>query len=173
MTDQAQKDGKQTASMTWMMRSRGDPPQKASDKVVPLIAPGTEPLREGEARELQAQQRDFSSAIELIREASEAIRFSEERAADLEQQLGELTRQATEEIARLEAQIMAGVDRLARAEDRVRAAEQRAGEAEGWLIRLHDAVFTAFAQQVSTIGQQADHRAESQDAKTGQHAARS
>ena len=35
--------------------------------------------------------------------------------------------------------------------DRARRAEARAHEAESWLVRIHDAVFTAFGSKAKTV----------------------
>ncbi len=130
---------------------------KPSDKIITLVTPPGETGRDGgDLRETPVRHRDWSSAIELIREASEAIRFSEERVVDLESQLQDLTRQATDEIQRLEARLAAGEERLAKAEERVRAAEQRASVAESWLTRLHDAVFEAFPRSNPPAEQRED-----------------
>lgn len=88
--------------------------------------------------------RDFKSAIDLIKEASEAIRFSEERSVELEQQLHQITTRSAEQMKALELQVAALERRLAKSEERARAAEVRANDAETWLSRLHDTIITSF-----------------------------
>lgn len=88
--------------------------------------------------------RDFASALDLIREASDAVRLSEERANDLEHQLGQVSARAVEQIRALEAQVAATERRMQKAEERARLAESRAASAETWLIRLHDAITSSF-----------------------------
>jgi hypothetical protein len=90
--------------------------------------------------------RDWSSSLDLIHEATEAIRISEERAADLEQELERVTTQSQERARLLEAQVAAAERRTEKAEERTRMAEKRAGEAEAWLARLHDAIVAGFTR---------------------------
>lgn len=94
--------------------------------------------------------RDFASALDLIREASEAIHASEERANDLADELALAKERADEQIQTLEGQAAATDRRLQKAEERARAAEARASAAETWLIRIHDAVTTGFKRPLST-----------------------
>jgi len=98
-----------------------------------------------------APAREWASAVDLIREASEAIRVGEERAAELEAQLAQVVAQADLEIRRLEQEVATGVQNLARSEERVRLAEARAAEAEDWLVRLHDAAVEAFGARAKPI----------------------
>ncbi len=92
--------------------------------------------------------RDFKSAIDLIKEASEAIRFAEERSAELEQQLHQVSNRAAEQVKALEIQVAALERRLMKSEERARAAEVRANDAETWLSRLHDTIITSFRRPV-------------------------
>lgn len=92
--------------------------------------------------------RDFKSAIDLIKEASEAIRFSEERAGELEQQLHQVSHRSAEQVKALELQVATLERRLIKAEERARAAEVRANDAETWLSRLHDTIITSFRRPV-------------------------
>lgn len=142
--DPLQKDSLQTAAVSWISRSRSEAMMKASEKIVSFSTQAPEAEPDGEARKASLQSRDWSSTLDLIREASEAIRISEERAADLEVQVQRITVQATEELRQLEAEIALGQQHLAKAEERARVAEGRANEAEAWLIRLHDAVLGSF-----------------------------
>lgn len=95
-----------------------------------------------------APVRDFKSAIDLIKEASEAIRFSEERAVELEQQLHQITHRSAEQVKALELQVATLERRLIKSEERARTAEVRANEAETWLSRLHDTIITSFRRPV-------------------------
>lgn len=170
MTDQAFKDGPNTMGPpTPQTPGRSTLPTRFGDKVVSFTLPRidgekpktedfrTEEFRSEEFRgdEFRSEERapdalpsaptrDWSSAIDLIHEASEAIRISQERSVDLETQLEQVMAQATNEVQRLNAQIVAGEQKLAATEERLRNTEARALEAEGWLVRLHDAIFTAF-----------------------------
>jgi hypothetical protein len=102
-----------------------------------------------------AKLRDFSSAIELVEEAREAIRIAEERNHDLERQLKKarddaandvetmkhLQKASNSEINQLRAQVAA-------AESRAEQAERRAVDAEEWLCRLHDTVMNSLGRVV-------------------------
>lgn len=106
---------------------------------------------------------ELSSAIQLVHEASEAIRISEERAWELEAQLDSFAIEAAEEMRRLNAALTASEQKLARTEERLRSADARAHEAETWLVRLHDAVHSAFMplQRRPQSGQNSDRSQES------------
>jgi hypothetical protein len=83
------------------------------------------------------QKRDWSSAIDLVNEACEAVRLAEERAATAERYSQQLNQYYSEQVKGLEL-------RLQTAEKRADAANARAGEAEEWLIRFHDAIVSGF-----------------------------
>jgi len=144
--DQALKESGTSAAASWLMRGRREVSGSGADKIVTFMAPTGGSGSTGAERGPAGSQRDWSSALDLIREASEAIRISEERAADLEDQIRQLTAQAGDEIRSLEARIAAGERRLIKSEERAAAAEARAEHAEGWLTRLHDAVVGAFTR---------------------------
>ena len=94
---------------------------------------GADPGRE----ERPMQKRDWSSAIDLVNEACEAVRLAEERAATAERYSQQLNQYYSEQVRGLEL-------RLQTAEKRADAANARAGEAEEWLIRFHDAIVSGF-----------------------------
>ncbi len=77
--------------------------------------------------------RHWSAALDLVRQASDAIDASEMRAQEVERRIEGLMRRAAQE---LEAAEM----RMAAAEARAKQAEARAEEAEEWLKRLYDAI---------------------------------
>lgn len=89
--------------------------------------------REGEER----TQRDWSAALDLVREASQAIRATEARNQEMEARIQGLMRRASEELEAAEARIEA-------AEARAAEAEIRADAAEEWLRRFHDAITEGF-----------------------------
>lgn len=129
-------------------------------------------------------KRDWSAALDLMNEAFEAMRMSEERAAEMEAQMEDLARRFNEESkasqARLlsaerraeEAQARAWQEesrakeaeaRVKKAEASAKQAEDRADEAEQWLARFHDAVVKGFSQRRATASQAGVRRIE--DAK--------
>lgn len=137
MTDRAYSDAPTSFRASVDLRSRQNGAARPTDKIASLPPPNADdpPSFAGRGH---APTTDLSSAFELIAEASEAIRISEERAEDLQQQLYRLAEESSAELSRLTAEVAAGEQRLA-------AAEARANEAELWLVRLHDAVQSAFS----------------------------
>lgn len=133
----------------WSLRLRederaGEAPDE-EDKVL-SFAPGPkdralEPVRDGAA----ALKRDWSAAIELVREASEAIRLSEERATELEARTQDLLTRFREELKSAQARIAASEKRAEEADARAQEAEARRKEAEDWLERFHDAILHGFS----------------------------
>ena len=83
------------------------------------------------------QKRDWSSAIDLVNEACEAVRLAEERAVTAERYSQQLNQYYAEQVRGLEVRLLA-------AEKRGEAANTRAAEAEEWLVRFHDAIVSGF-----------------------------
>ncbi len=88
--------------------------------------------------------RDWSAALDLVREASEAIRIRDERATEMEIEHRLDAERASEEIRSLQEQLDETELRLAETEARARLAEARASEAEAWLAKMHDAIVGSF-----------------------------
>ncbi|MEL6061736.1 MULTISPECIES: hypothetical protein [unclassified Methylobacterium] len=151
MSDRASIDAAYTGSPNVMMRAWQAKADASPEKVVSFMGlenrNGAVPTNDSPNGGGPAVTREWSSAVDLIREASEAIRVGEERAAELEAQLAQVVAQADLEIRRLEQEVATGVQNLARSEERVRLAEARAAEAEEWLVRLHDAAIEAFGNR--------------------------
>ena len=148
LADQAFKDSNSSMTATWLMRGI------KSDGAVPLqqeanARPETQNREASEVHKMPGVSRDWSSALDLIREATEAISISEERVADLEAQLHQVTTTANEEMRDLNVKIAAAERRAQKAEERARTAETRANEAETWLVRIHDAVLNGFRRKPS------------------------
>lgn len=78
-------------------------------------------------------RRDWAAALDLINEACEAVKMSEQRAKDAELYNMNLVQSHAEQVKRLEA-------RAKEAESRAEAAERRAAEAEEWLLLFHDTI---------------------------------
>ena len=156
MSDRASIDAAYNGSPNVMMRAWQAKADATPEKVVSFLGlesrngafATTDGPTEGAA---PAPAREWASAVDLIREASEAIRVGEERAAELEAQLAQVVAQADLEIRRLEQEVATGVQNLARSEERVRLAEARAAEAEDWLVRLHDAAVEAFGARAKPV----------------------
>jgi hypothetical protein len=132
---------------TQKLGAEGFRPEKPSseasteaEKVLRLVlsgasggAAGGEPGREDKP----LPKRDWSSAIDLVNEACEAVRLAEERASTAERYSQQLNQYYAEQVRGLEL-------RLQTAEKRAEAANARATEAEEWLIRFHDAIVSGF-----------------------------
>jgi hypothetical protein len=111
-----------------------------AEKVLRLVLSGAGAGAAGgdSAREEKPlQKRDWSSAIELVNEACEAVRLAEERASTAERYSQQLNQYYAEQVKSLELRIQT-------AEKRAEAANVRAAEAEEWLLRFHDAIVTGF-----------------------------
>ncbi len=94
--------------------------------------------------------RDWSAALDLVREASEAIRIRDERATEMEIEHRLEAERAAEEIRSLQEQLDESEVRLAETEARVRLAEARAAEAEAWLAKMHDTIVGSFGQVLAS-----------------------
>lgn len=94
-------------------------------------------------------KRDWSAALELVREASEAIRMSEDRATELEAKTQDLLQRFREELKSAQVRIAASEKRAEEAEGRARDAEARMRDSEEWLARFHDAILDGFSAHLS------------------------
>ncbi len=92
-----------------------------------------------------AGKRDWSSALDLVSEAFEAIRMADERAAASEEYQAELVQRHADHVKVLET-------RIAAAEKRADAAENRAKAAEGWLSKFHDTIIDEFQRTFASRG---------------------
>jgi hypothetical protein len=92
-------------------------------------------------------KRDWASALQVIRQAADAMSATEERAKEIETRSRAMADRAVEELKNAERRIHAA-ETAARtaeaatrnAEARAREAESRAQEAEDWLMRFHDEI---------------------------------
>ncbi|HEX8417917.1 MAG TPA: hypothetical protein VF641_09980 [Methylobacterium sp.] len=147
MTDNTVRDNEPPAMATWLMRARPEATPPAARNVEPFVALKMAPRGPMQDEPHKpADERNWSSALDLIHEATAAIRISEERSSDLEQELERVLAQAQERARLLEVQVAVAERRTEKAEERVRAAEKRANEAEAWLARLHDAIVAGFSR---------------------------
>ncbi|GGE27850.1 hypothetical protein GCM10007276_01290 [Agaricicola taiwanensis] len=89
-------------------------------------------------------KRDFSSALDLVRQCADTMKQHQERANETEAQTQELMRRAAQELKAAEARIRSAESRAQAAESRATAAEARAKEAEEWLARIHDTLIEQF-----------------------------
>ncbi len=146
MSEQAIKNSAPSSTPPNLGRMWHAHASRPGEKVVSFSA-SSEGNGSGDGASGSLPQREWASAIELVREASEAIRISEERAVELENQLRNIVDQAEGEMQALQQKLAAQQQAMSQLEERARRAEARAKEAETWLIRLYDAVFTAFGSR--------------------------
>lgn len=148
-TDQSSTKSPADTRSSWHLRGSNEMARTEIvqvDKVV-TFQPGQDEAGSAAAESfIGPHKRDWSSALDLVQEACEAIRISEERVADLERENQHAAMQAREELRALQSQIHAAERRAQNAEARAQKAEARAVEAEGWLARLHDAISVGFAR---------------------------
>lgn len=142
MSDSALRDN--LPSPPGWLRAKLENGSRKAETALAFSGPQLSP--EVETRTATVGQRDWSPALNLVREASEVVRMSEERVAELEAEMQELSAKASEGLRRLQAELHAGERRWANSEERARAAETRAKEAEAWLERLNEAIVTSFAR---------------------------
>jgi hypothetical protein len=82
--------------------------------------------------------------VQLIHEAHEAMRISDERVEELEAYLNDVIAQAQDEVSQLTKRAEAAERRAAAAERQAQEAEARAQDAENWLMHLHEVVVRSF-----------------------------
>ncbi|ALN73904.1 MULTISPECIES: hypothetical protein [unclassified Aureimonas] len=121
-----------------LRQSLSDMADERGDAGYSLVTTGSEP------------KRDWSAALDLVREASEAIRIRDERTTEMEIEHRLDAERAAEEIRSLQEQLDETEVRLAESEARARRAEARASEAEAWLAKMHDAIIGSFSKVVGT-----------------------
>jgi hypothetical protein len=89
-------------------------------------------------------RRDWAAALTLVEEASQAIRMSDERVAELERMLQTQALQMREDLLMMQNQLQNAQREVAAAHQRAEAAEARARESEDWLMRLNAAITKGF-----------------------------
>ncbi|RYB06665.1 hypothetical protein [Lichenibacterium ramalinae] len=109
----------------------------SSDRVVDFSSSMKDRLLQNAAEGANAGKRDWSSALDLVSEAFEAIRMADERAAASEEYQAEMMQRHADQVKVMETRIVA-------AEKRADAAENRAKVAEGWLSKFHDTIIDEF-----------------------------
>jgi chromosome segregation ATPase len=152
VADQAYKSSAPSLSASWLVRGiKAEGTMTSQQETTSAAQPEALLQEPSQIRLPTGASRDWSSALDLIREATEAINISEERAADLEAELQQARISASEELRQLKGQIAAAERRIEKAEERAHSAEARAKEAEAWLVRIHDAVLNGFRRKTRTI----------------------
>ena len=110
-----------------------------SDLLIKLSTAFKEKSQQGQGSGGSAppQKRDWSSALDLVNEAFEAIRIADERALASEDYREQLEQHHRDQVKALEARLFAS-------EKRAEAAETRAKDAEIWLAKFHDTIVDGF-----------------------------
>ncbi len=121
------------------------PAAPSSDRVVEFSSSMKDKLLQNAAEGTGSGKRDWSSALDLVSEAFEAIRMADERAAASEEYQAELVQRHADHVKVLET-------RIAAAEKRADAAETRAKAAEGWLSKFHDTIIGEFQRTFASRG---------------------
>jgi hypothetical protein len=129
---QIRDDGEQTS--TALMPLQGSP---APERVVEFATMAKDKLLQSASEAAAAGKRDWSSALDLVTEAFEAIRLADERAAAAEEYQADLVQRHADQVRAMEG-------RLTVAERRADVAENRAKVAEGWLSKFHDTIIDEF-----------------------------
>lgn len=80
--------------------------------------------------------REFAAAIDLVREAAEAMKVAENRTREAEARTQTVAQRAAEELKSAEARLQATEARVRTAEARAQDAEARAQEADSWLRQI-------------------------------------
>ncbi len=94
-------------------------------------------------------KRDFSAALDLVRQCADTMKQHQDRAQETEAQTQELMRRAAQELKAAEVRIRSAESRAQAAESRATAAEARAKEAEEWLARIHDTLVEQFGSSAA------------------------
>lgn len=121
------------------------PATPSSDRVVEFSSSMKDRLLQTAGEGAGAGKRDWSSALDLVSEAFEAIRMADERAAASEEYQAELVQRHSDHVKVLETRITA-------AEKRADAAETRAKTAEAWLSKFHDTIIDEFQRTFAERG---------------------
>lgn len=88
----------------------------------------------------------WSSALDLVQEASEALRRSEERIEQLEAEADQQKVDTRGELEALQAQLRLAQREIERAYEQTAAATARAAAAEAWLDRLGGTIVSSFGR---------------------------
>ncbi len=121
------------------------PAAPASDRVLEFSSATKDKVAQTTAEGPASVKRDWSSALDLVSEAFEAIRMADERAAASEEYQAELVQRHSDHVKVLETRITA-------AEKRADAAETRAKTAEAWLSKFHDTIIDEFQRTFAERG---------------------
>jgi len=137
-----------TTSRSWTLRGSNEAARLDSAEK-PVLGPIPLAFEPAEDEAASPARRDWSAALDLIQEATEAIRLSEERVEELERQAEEQEARTRAEYAALRDQLQLAQREIENAYARASAAEKQAQEANEWLGRLNSAITQGFGRSPS------------------------
>jgi uncharacterized coiled-coil protein SlyX len=112
----------------------------------PTEAPERYPGQNG-----RASDRNWTATLELVKEACESIRLSEERVASLEAELEQVSIRSRDDLKTMTARLMAAQEEVKSANSRVRTMELKLAEAEDWASKINKAVVDGFGPYVRRL----------------------
>ena len=134
----------------WSLRGNGASNKDNGERIIALQSVVMD--GEGASGEPGPRRRDWSSALDLVQEASEAIRIRDERIAEIERESMQFALQTREELKLYQAQLQAAQRQIQQTEVRAEKAEARAADAETWLARLDEAIKNGFGPVLGNSG---------------------
>lgn len=123
-------------------RAGAQPAWPESDGVDKVLRFAMPPSRTAEAERpaVPVTARDFATAIDVVRDAAQAIKHAEERSREAESRTQSVAQRAAEELKHAEMRIQALESRVRAAESRTQDAETRAKEADAWLRQIFSTI---------------------------------
>lgn len=134
----------------WSLRGNGAPGKESGERIVSLQTVSLD--GEAASGDTAPRRRDWSSALDLVQEASEAIRIRDERIAEIERESMQFALQTREELKLYQAQLQAAQRQIQQSDARAEKAEARAADAETWLARLDEAIKSGFGPVLGSSG---------------------
>jgi hypothetical protein len=99
---------------------------------------------------------DWSTSLDLVRRAAQAMRAGAERVEQIEARAQAVTQRAAQELEDAQSKIEALEARLTVAEARAKNSAARAREAEGWLWRIDEAITQEIPESLRLLETVAD-----------------
>jgi hypothetical protein len=139
-------------------RPRTEEPQKGRVAVLDKILRFSEADAERVEDRPVPEKHHLASALNIVYQAAEAARATEEHSRQVESRAQALIQRAIADVEAAEARIKAAEARAAAAESRAESAEARAREAEDWLNRIHTAIVEQLAPRHAELMEAAVRR---------------
>jgi coenzyme F420-reducing hydrogenase delta subunit len=97
---------------------------------------------------IRSNDRNWAATLELVKEACDSIRISEERVASLEVELEQVSIRSRDDLKNMAARLMAAQEEIKLANSRVKAMELELAEVEDWASKINEAVVDGFGPYV-------------------------